>query len=148
MKKILIALALSCSALPAFATESPTISSLSTDKATATAFKNMVGDQKLPQWVTQGGTSSPNQDVVIGGKQYIVLTSCKPHDCPAERIAVLYSPESDTFAGVWSELNEQATQQKLTWLNISDALSIDGKTVLFAALTGSLDNHPDAFNFK
>ncbi|HAH5866481.1 TPA: C-lysozyme inhibitor, partial [Escherichia coli] len=24
----------------------------------------------------------------------------------------------------------------------------DGKTVLFAALTGSLENHPDGFNFK
>lgn len=33
-------------------------------------------------------------------------------------------------------------------LNISDELSIDGKTILYAALTGSLDNHPDAFNFK
>ncbi|HFU4245985.1 TPA: hypothetical protein ACH5ZM_003785, partial [Escherichia coli] len=38
--------------------------------------------------------------------------------------------------------------QKLTWLNVNDALSIDGKTVLFAALTGSLENHPDGFNFK
>ncbi|EOQ1650832.1 Ivy family C-type lysozyme inhibitor, partial [Escherichia coli] len=37
---------------------------------------------------------------------------------------------------------------KLTWLNVNDALSIDGKTVLFAALTGSLENHPDGFNFK
>ena len=34
------------------------------------------------------------------------------------------------------------------WLNVNDALSIDGKTVLFAALTGSLENHPDGFNFK
>ncbi|BBU86441.1 hypothetical protein EIMP300_78410 [Escherichia coli] len=38
--------------------------------------------------------------------------------------------------------------EKLTWLNVNDALSIDGKTVLFAALTGSLENHPDGFNFK
>ncbi|MCK3283115.1 C-lysozyme inhibitor, partial [Escherichia coli] len=27
-------------------------------------------------------------------------------------------------------------------------MAIDGKTVLFAALTGSLENHPDGFNFK
>ena len=27
-------------------------------------------------------------------------------------------------------------------------VSIDGKTVLFAALSGSLDNHPDAFNYQ
>ncbi len=42
---------------------------------------------------------------------------------------------------------KKTDQEKLTWLNVSDALSIDGKTVLFAALSGSLDNHPDAFNY-
>ncbi|UMX74970.1 hypothetical protein MJ559_08690 [Klebsiella pneumoniae] len=43
---------------------------------------------------------------------------------------------------------KKTDQEKLTWLNVSDALSIDGKTVLFAALSGSLDNHPDAFNYQ
>lgn len=148
MKRTLIALALACSALSTYAAEPLTISSLATDKATAGAFKTMVGSQKLPQWVTQGGTTSANQDVEIDGQKYIVLNSCKPHDCAAESIAVLYSPKSKTLAGVFSELDEQAVHQKLTWLNISDSLSIDGKTVLFAALTGSLDNHPDRFNFK
>lgn len=148
MKKILITLALSCFVFSAQASEPLTVSSLATDKATAEAFKTMVGDQKLPEWVTQGGTSSQNQDVVIGGKKYIVLNSCKPHDCAAENIAVLYSAESKTLAGVFSTLDPQAVQQKLTWLNVSDDLSIDGKTVLFAALTGSLDNHPDSFNFN
>lgn len=148
MKRILIALALSCSALSAQAAEPLTISHLAADKATAEAFKTMVSHQKLPQWVTQGGTMSQNKDVIIGGKKYIVLNSCKPHDCAAENIAILYSPESKTLAGVFSTLDEQSVHQELTWLNISDDLSIDGKTVLFAALTGSLDNHPDSFNFK
>lgn len=148
MKRMLIALALSCSALSAYAAESLTISHLATDKVTAEAFKAMVGSQKLPAWVTQGGTTSPNQNVVIDGHKYVVLNSCKPHDCSAQSIAVLYSPESKVLAGVFSEVDEQSVHQKLTWLNISDNLSIDGKTVLFAALTGSLDNHPDSFNFK
>jgi len=148
MKRTLIALALTCSALSAYAAEPLTISSLANDKATAKAFKTMVGSQKLPEWVTKGGTTSPNQDVVIDGHKYVVLNSCKPHDCAAHSIAVLYSPESRTLAGVLSETDEQSVHQKLTWLNISDSLSIDGKTVLFAALTGSLDNHPDSFNFK
>lgn len=148
MKRILIALVISCSALSAYAAEPLTISGLATDKATAEAFKTMVGSQKLPQWVTQGGTTSSNQDVVIDGHKYTVLNSCKPHDCAAESIAVLYSAESRTLAGVFSQLDEQAVQQKLTWLNINDNLSIDGKTVLFAALTGSLDNHPNSFNFN
>ncbi|MBS0849859.1 Ivy family C-type lysozyme inhibitor [Citrobacter sp. JGM124] len=148
MKRALIALALSCSVLSAHAVEPLTVSRLATDKTTADAFKTMVGSQKLPEWVTQGGTTSPNQDVVIDGHKYVVLNSCKPHDCSAQSIAVLYSPESRSLAGVFSELDEQAVNQKLTWLNISDNLSIDGKTILFAALTGSLDNHPDSFNFK
>lgn len=148
MKRTLIALALSCSALSAYAAEPLTISSLATDKATAKAFKTMAGSQKLPAWVIQGGTTSPNQDVVIDGHKYVVLNSCKPHDCSSQSIAVLYSPESKTLAGVLSELDEHSVKQKLTWLNIGDNLSIDGKTVLFAALTGSLDNHPDSFNFK
>ena len=39
--------------------------------------------------------------------------------------------------------------EKLTWLNIGGGSeSIDGRTILYAALTGSLENHPDAFNYK
>lgn len=50
---------------------------------------------------------------------------------------------SDVFA----VMDEKTSQENLTWLNVSNALSIDGKTVLFAALSGSLENHPDAFNY-
>ncbi|MGL5500582.1 MAG: Ivy family C-type lysozyme inhibitor, partial [Plesiomonas shigelloides] len=50
--------------------------------------------------------------------------------------------------GVLSRSNEDGTAQQLTWLNVSDDLSIDGKTVLFAALSGSLANHPDSFNYQ
>lgn len=51
------------------------------------------------------------------------------------------------MSGVYSVVDENRPE-RLTWLNVSDALSIDGKTVLFAALSGSLDNHPDAFNYQ
>lgn len=50
--------------------------------------------------------------------------------------------------GVFSTVDEKTSREKLTWLNVSDELSIDGKTVLFAALSGSLQNHPDAFNYN
>lgn len=76
------------------------------------------------------------------------MSACKPHDCGAERVAVLWSEKSQQMSGVLSVVNENTTQEKLTWMNVSDALSIDGKTVLFAALSGSLENHPDAFNYK
>ena len=52
------------------------------------------------------------------------------------------------MAGLFSTVDENTSQEKLTWLNVDDALSIDGKTVLFAALSGSLENHPNGFNFK
>ncbi len=51
------------------------------------------------------------------------------------------------MSGVYSVVDEK-TDREADWLNVSDALSIDGKTVLFAALSGSLDNHPDAFNYQ
>lgn len=43
------------------------------------------------------------------------------------------------MAGVFSTRDEKEFSQTLLWLNIDDDLSIDGKTVLFAALTGSLE---------
>lgn len=148
MKKVLLSLFLTCSAFSALAAEPLTIEHLATDKATSKAFKDMTQGQKLPAWVVKGGTASPNQEVTIDGKKYLVLNSCKPHDCAAESIAVLYSPESKTLSGLFSQQDQKAVHQRLTWLNIGDALSIDGKTVLFAALTGSLENHPQSFNFK
>lgn len=148
MKKSLIALILSLTTLSAYAQNDLTVSDLATNKETKDTFKKMVGKHPLPRWVTQGGTSSRNQQVEIGGKKFMVLNACKPHDCAAQNIAVLYSPESKKMAGVFSTVDEKAFSQTLIWLNIDDDLSIDGKTVLFAALTGSLDNHPDKFNFQ
>lgn len=148
MKKQLVALLLTCSAFSAMAAEPLTISQLASDKATSKAFKAMTQGQKLPAWVAKGGTTSPNQEVTLSGKKYLVLNSCKPHNCAAESIAVLYSPEAKTLSGLFSRQDEKAEHQRLTWLNISDDLSIDGKTVLFAAVTGSLENHPQSFNFN
>ncbi|CBJ47587.1 putative inhibitor of lysozyme [Erwinia amylovora ATCC 49946] len=148
MKKTLIALFLSVSTLSAYAQSDLTVSDLATHNDTKAAFKKMVGKHPLPGWVTEGGTSSPNRQVDIDGKHFLVLNACKPHDCAAQNIAVLYSAEAKKMAGVFSTRDEKEFSQTLLWLNIDDDLSIDGKTVLFAALTGSLENHPDQFNFK
>jgi hypothetical protein len=148
MKKTLIALFLSLSGLSVYAQSELTISDLAVNPNTKAAFQKMVGNQSLPKWVTQGGTASQPQKVEIGGSQYLVLSSCKPHSCALQSIAVLYSPESKKLAGVLSTIDEKGMNQKLLWLNIPDNLSIDGKTTLFAALTGSLENHPGSFNFK
>ena len=47
-----------------------------------------------------------------------------------------------------SSVDEKTAQEKLTWLNVSDDLSIDGKTVLFAALSGSLKTIPTHLTFS
>ena len=113
-----------------------TLTSLAKDNATKASFSQMVKGHKLPA-----------QTVKLGSESWQVLSACKPHDCGSERIAVIWSEKSKQMAGVFSVVDEKTSQEKLTWLNVSDALSIDGKTVLFAALSGSLENHPDAFNY-
>lgn len=148
MKKSLIALFMSFSTLSAYAQGDITIKDLATNPDTKAEFQKMTGKQDLPKWITQGGTDSPSKEVEINGGKYLVLHSCKPHDCASQSIAVLYAPESKKLAGVLSTSSEEEMSQKLRWLNIPDELSIDGKTALFAALTGSLDNHPGNFNFK
>ncbi|MGQ6002030.1 MULTISPECIES: Ivy family C-type lysozyme inhibitor [Serratia] len=148
MKKTLIALFLAGLTTSAYAQDELTISKLAADQDTKAEFQKMASNQHLPKWVTQGGTDSQGQKVNIAGKQYLVLNSCKPHDCGSQRIAVLYATATKKIAGVFSTVDEKTGNEKLQWLNIPDDLSIDGKTVLLASLTGSLDNHPDSFNFK
>ncbi|EAA9274025.1 Ivy family C-type lysozyme inhibitor [Salmonella enterica] len=148
MKKTLIALFLAGLTTSAYAQDELTISKLAADQDTKAEFQKMASNQHLPKWVTQGGTDSQGQKVNIAGKKYLVLNSCKPHDCGSQRIAVLYATATKKIAGVFSTVDEKTGNEKLQWLNIPDDLSIDGKTVLLASLTGSLDNHPDSFNFK
>ncbi|EAW8183894.1 C-lysozyme inhibitor, partial [Salmonella enterica] len=139
MKKTLIALFLAGLTTSAYAQDELTISKLAADQDTKAEFQKMAANQHLPKWVTQGGTDSQGQKVNIAGNQYLVLNSCKPHDCGSQRIAVLYATATKKIAGVFSSVDEKTGNEKLQWLNIPDDLSIDGKTVLLASLTGSLD---------
>lgn len=148
MKIRFIALFLTSLTISAYAQDELNISKLAADRDTKAEFHKMAANQHLPKWVTQGGTDSQGQKVNIAGNQYLVLNSCKPHNCSSERIAVLYATATKKIAGVFSSVDERTGNEKLQWLNIPDDLSIDGKTVLLASLTGSLDNHPDSFNFK
>ncbi len=130
-------------ATSAMAQDDLTISSLAKGETTKAAFNQMVQGHKLPAWVMKGGTYTPAQTVTLGDETYQVMSACKPHDCGSQRIAVMWSEKSNQMTGLFSTIDEKTSQEKLTWLNVNDALSIDGKTVLFAALTGSLENHPD-----
>ncbi|MBU9337251.1 C-lysozyme inhibitor [Burkholderia multivorans] len=103
----------------------------------------------LPAWTIRSGTESPAVTVSLEGHDVYVMTACKPHDCSSERIAVLYDPKKRAMCGVLSTVSPKASVERLTWLNVSNRDgSIDVRTILYAALTGSLENHPDAFDYK
>ena len=148
MKKAITAGVLMLAAFGAAAQTETTVSSLAAASATKTAFAAMVKGHHLPAWVTRGGTGSPEKKITLAGTSYQVVSACKPHDCASERIAVIYTADGKTMAGLYSKVDEKNNAEKLSWLNVPDGLSIDGKTVLYAALSGSLENHPDAFNYQ
>ncbi|MBN3749098.1 C-lysozyme inhibitor [Burkholderia sp. Se-20373] len=129
-------------------TKTWTMSAIPGDRAASDAFAAMKKGHAVPAWVTNG-TESPATTVVFGGHDVYVMTACKPHRCGSERIAVLYDPQKKVMYGVLSVAGPKEGAEKLTWLNIGGGSeSIDGRTILYAALTGSLENHPDAFNDK
>lgn len=132
----------------ATAQEAPTLADLGRDAALTKAFETMAQTSELPDWLRQGMVTSPTQNAGFDGKSWLVMSGCKPHDCASHGIAVIYSPESGAMHGVLSDTSEDGSEQALRWLNIGGgAESIDGRTILFAALTGSLANHPDAFDY-
>lgn len=148
MKKLALASFLFFAASHAYAQGDMTLDMLAKSPETKGAFMAMVGKTVLPAWVHQGGSGSPAHSVVIGGKTMMVISGCKPHDCAAERIAVLYSPEMKMMSGVFSEVHDKSGMEKLMWMHMGHDNEMDAKTVLYAALAGSLENHPDSFNFK
>ena len=141
----IVALAASASVM---AQSDVTLNSLAHDATTRSSFNQIVKVLHLFFFVTTVGTGTPAQTVKLGSESWQVLSACKPHDCGHERKEMNWTEKSKQMSGVYSVVDEKTDQEKLTWLNVSDALSIDGKTVLFAALSGSLDNHPDAFNYQ
>lgn len=148
MLKLVVASLTLLSAASAFAHNDISVRKLATDSETSKAFHKMSKEHNLPDWVMKEGTETPARKVTLDSKAYQVVSACKPHDCAAEQIAILYSPEGKSMSGVFSKQTAEGNQQNLVWLNSGSEISIDGKTVLFAALCGSLENHPDAFNFK
>lgn len=121
-------------------------STIAKDVQARHAFEAMARGHQLPGWVKKGVVESPAIKVDMDGRNYLVMQACKPHQCASQQIAVMYAPAQGTMYGVL--LGRNGASEKLTWLNIGGGSeSIDGKTILYAALTGSLSNHPQAFQF-
>lgn len=126
----------------------PSLADLGQDQALTAAFDRMAGGHPMPDWLRAGAVTTPAQPVSFGGKDYLAMTVCKQHDCAANQLAMLYAPDSGEAYGLIS-VQDGKGAELLTWLNIGgNAESIDGRTILYAALTGSLANHPDAFDYK
>lgn len=87
------------------------------------------GAQGLPDWVRKGGTATPVQVVQVDGKAMQLATACKPHDCPTERVALLYDAGDHAMWGLFAQRPEDmapavdpddSSQDKLTWLGDPD----------------------------
>jgi len=153
MKKLMMAAAFAgilSAAASASAQDHPaTFREIAADPAASAAFKAMAKGHRLPDWINGKTVESPGNEVMFGGDKVYVMSACKQHDCGSEQIAVMYDPEKKIMYGVLLVADPETRAERLTWMNLGAGNeSIDGRTILYAALTGSLENHPDAFDYK
>ncbi|MGG6894148.1 Ivy family c-type lysozyme inhibitor [Rhizobium sp. BR 315] len=117
--------------------------------AAASAFKAMAQGHRLPVWIHGKTVESLGHEVMFGGEKVYVMSVCKQHDCGAEQIAVMYDPGKKIIYGLLLLADPETRAERLTWMNLGAGnVSIDGRTILYAALTGSLGNPPDGFDYK
>ncbi|RAO75168.1 hypothetical protein CA260_13785 [Dyella jiangningensis] len=92
------------------------------------AFAAMSGTSQLPAWTRHDQRSTPAQRVEVAGRERWLAVACKPHDCPTERIMVLYDAQAHEMTGLFarrkvdaSDLTSNApTNDELTWLGVPD----------------------------
>lgn len=140
MKRKLIIVALALLPLTASAEGNPYLFDFVNGKETGIAYKNLIAKRNLPSWVEGGGTSTPANEVIIRGRKYLALSGCMPHNCPAQSIAILYSPDKGDIHGVFSDYNFTTDHQMLTWMNLDPIASDDMRNILFARLNGDVSN--------
>ena len=95
----------------------------------AAAFAALSDADQLPEWPGRGGTSTPAQRVVLDGRTMWLVAACKPHDCPSERILVLYDESTHAMSGVFARRkpgaandvdSNDAANDCLIWLGAPD----------------------------
>jgi hypothetical protein len=74
----------------------------------STAFAALSGADQLPAWAGQGGVATPAQQVSVNGHTWLLATACKPHDCPAERILILYDVNTHAMSGLFARRKANA----------------------------------------
>lgn len=108
------------------------------NKQTSQAYHQLIAGHDFPAWVKQGGTSTPADTITIKGETWQLLSGCKPHNCPAQSIAILYSPEKGEIHGVYSDYDQKSERQTLTWLNLDPTDDAGMRKILFNRLNGDL----------
>jgi hypothetical protein len=92
----------------------------------ASAFKAMDGSGKLPDWVKKGGTATKSTVVNIDGKDQLVAEACKPHDCPTQKVVLIYNRADRSMQGVFANDRQPgpdvgiSKNAQLTWLGNPD----------------------------
>jgi hypothetical protein len=98
----------------------------------STAFAALSGADQLPPWASQGGVATPAEQVKVEGHVLLLTVACKPHDCPAERILILYDENTHAMSGLFARRKANATNQTdssdpanddLLWLGAPDEAS-------------------------
>lgn len=74
----------------------------------STAFAALSGADQLPPWAKQGGVATPAQQVLVNGHTLLLATACKPHDCPSERILILYDESTHAMSGLFARRKPHA----------------------------------------
>lgn len=98
----------------------------------STAFAALSGADQLPAWASQGGVATPAEQVIVNGRTLLLAEACKPHDCPDERILILYDENTHAMSGLFARRKPNATNEAdsnepgsddLLWLGAPDEAS-------------------------
>ena len=138
MKKKLIMAVLALLPLAAGALDNPYLSDFVQDKETGKAYRSLIARYQLPSWIKEGGTSTPASQVSIDGISYLALSGCMPHNCAAQAISILYSPDKGDISGVFSELDMTTGRQTLIWLDPEASDDTAKRNILFSRLNGDV----------
>lgn len=112
-------------------------------------FDKMSEGWEVPAWVRHDAVSSPGQKVSFGGREYSAFWACQNNDCGNNQISVIYNEADKQMFGLIVRSDSENGPQTLNWMGLGGGdETIDGKTILYAAVTGSLANHPTSFNFQ
>lgn len=120
-------------ATPALAADIPVTAQFAAQPEFAPAYHAM---STLPAWVTElQATSVPVEKTSIEGKPYLLGHMCKPHDCAAYQLEVLFTPDGHKAWGFLSVVTHGALYQM--------PLGEPPTAVLDALRTAYKTNNPD-----